>query len=202
MPACHSKEMNVFKQRPVRKSSEQIEEGSPDDNALIAESREHGIETRKGSIRAKQPVGMIESQSKSADLCIGALEIIFEYHECVLRQNCIRVEKYQDVSTCDIRTGVALNSSSAFRMDNPRAGLLGKFCGLIHAATVSHYDFSVWKQPPGGMDHLWNPFRFVVCQYDDRIFIQHIKCISCLCRCPEKFFQLLQFARVINPLLI
>jgi hypothetical protein len=110
--AAATQQLDILEQRPIRKSTETVEEASTDQDPLISEAGEERLEPREPTINAEQPMSIVEAQTKAGQLRIIRGEGGLRQRGGLPGQDAVVMQEEQKLARGRAGTGVALRAAS------------------------------------------------------------------------------------------
>lgn len=166
-PPRPPQELHILKERPRWKPAEAVIARTPHRDALIAEAREDGIETREPRARAQERAAIVEGETKRAKLHLRPGKAAREHGARLAWEERVGVEEEQHLTVRVDGARGALPATTAWGKDDARAGTGGERGRGIGAAAVGDDDFGVGQGDPHGVQRGDDVVRLVERGNDD-----------------------------------
>lgn len=160
-------ECDVVEERPIGEAAERVVEFASDQNTLLTEAGENGVEASEPTADAKKDRGRVEAQAEGGDLRVGFHGETGEEGAGFGRELGVGVEEEQPVGVGDRGAGAALAAPSAAGNEDVCAVLRGDFARAVGALAVDGDDAGTGKALLCGVQRGAEMFGFVERGNDD-----------------------------------
>jgi len=161
------KKCDVVEERPMGKAAERVVEFAPNQNALLAEAGENGVEAGEPTADAKEEGWRVEAQAKGGDLGVGFDGETGEEGAGFGRKSGVGVEEEQPVGVGDGGAGATLATATAAGDEDVRAVLRGDLARAVGALGVDDDDAGTGKALLRGVQRGAEMLGFVESGDDD-----------------------------------